>query len=79
MSRGLDLLEKARSLRPLIESEADALAAEVTLTKPVIESDPALLPGHDDGQPSCLRGPTKLRGIREGEARPRVGRRVHRS
>ena len=38
MSRGLDLLEKARSLRPLIESEADATDAEVTLTKPVIEA-----------------------------------------
>jgi alkylation response protein AidB-like acyl-CoA dehydrogenase len=38
MSRGADLLEKARSLRPLIESEADATDDELTMTKPVIEA-----------------------------------------
>jgi len=38
MSRGVDLLEKARSLRPLIESEADATDAELTMTKPVIDA-----------------------------------------
>ena len=33
-----DLFEKARSLRPLIEAEADASDRELTLTKPVIEA-----------------------------------------
>lgn len=35
---GSALLEKARSLRPLIEAEADATDRELTLTKPVIEA-----------------------------------------
>ena len=33
-----DLLEKARSLRPLVEAEADACDRELTLTKPLIEA-----------------------------------------
>ncbi len=37
-SASSDLLEKARSLRPLIEAEADASDRELTLTKPVIEA-----------------------------------------
>src|SRR5690606_29573159 len=35
---GSALLEKVRSLRPLIEAEADATDRELTLTKPVIEA-----------------------------------------
>src|SRR5512147_3102081 len=33
-----DLLERAKSLRPLIEAEADACDRELTLTKPVVEA-----------------------------------------
>ena len=38
MSRGANLLEKARGLRSLIESEAEATDDELTMTKPVIEA-----------------------------------------
>ena len=38
MSSDVNLLEQARALRPLIESEADATDAELTMTPPVIEA-----------------------------------------
>jgi alkylation response protein AidB-like acyl-CoA dehydrogenase len=38
MSRGVDLLEKARGLRSLVEAEADATDRELTMTRPLIDA-----------------------------------------
>ncbi len=38
MTHGADLLARARSLRDLVEAEADASDDELTMTKPVIEA-----------------------------------------